>query len=62
MTRNEIIDRMAAKQLNISCYKFNNKILTDEEKDKVSEFCGELYEVITEADIQDSARIEQDSD
>ena len=42
MTRNEIIDRMAANQLNIPCDKFNNKILTDEEKDKVSEFCGEL--------------------
>ncbi len=42
MTRNEIIDRMAANQLNIPCDKFNNKILTDEEKDKISEFCGEL--------------------
>ena len=42
MTRNEIIDRMAANHLHIACNKFNNKILTDEEKDKVSEFCGEL--------------------
>lgn len=42
MTRNEIIDRMAANHLHISCDKFNNKRLTNEEKDKVSAFCGEL--------------------
>ncbi|MBC5628730.1 AAA family ATPase [Clostridium sp. NSJ-6] len=42
MTRSEIIDRMAANQLNISCDKFNNKKLSSEEKDKVAEFCGKL--------------------
>lgn len=42
MTRSEIIDRMAANQLNISCDRFNNKKLSSEEKDKVAEFCGKL--------------------
>ena len=42
MTRSEIIDRMSANQLNISCDRFNNKKLSSEEKDKVAEFCGKL--------------------
>ena len=42
MSRNEVIDRMAANHLRISCEKFNNKRLSKEEKDRVTEFCGEL--------------------
>ena len=42
MSDDEVLNRMAASQFNIDNNKFEKDLLTDEEKDKVSEFCSKL--------------------
>lgn len=42
MSEDEVLNRMAASQFNIDNNRFEKDLLTDEEKDKVSEFCSKL--------------------